>query len=421
MKFHKFPSRCCITRLPHKRPIETFIFDARFLGRECITNRRGGLEISQTNIGASSKNLLLVCDYDGGVLHSLLETLDQIRCKNRVLIRKGKKVDWWHGTTRVISLPIRVFGEEYPFNVASLISLIAYLVVATLAGTIEVLKKRLDVILGIYAFPQGLVAIIVGQLTRRKVAILTDGGDVDVYLDNRWARPIIMACLRRATAVTALNRSKSDRLLSLGIEPLLCPTIGINTSRFGYVPFPQKEKWLILYAGRLNREKRPEVLIAACDRLHNDGIDLKLFVVGDGPLRDEIAETVARRDLTDIVILTGHISHSQIHQLFRKCAVFVLPSKREGVSVSLLEAMSSGCICIVSDIRDNRDVIQDMFNGIVFHSGDVDDLVNKLRWVLSNPSELALIANNAREVVQRDYSLESVGNTLLHLMSRLEA
>jgi glycosyltransferase involved in cell wall biosynthesis len=299
-----------------------------------------------------------------------------------------------------------------------MVSLIAYLVFATLAGTVEVLKRKLDVILAIFAFPQGLVAIIVGRLTRRKVAILTDGGDIDVYLNKRWTRLIIMGCLRRANAVTALNRSKSERLSSLGFRPKLCSTIGVNTSRFDYVPFQQKEKWHVLYAGRLSREKQLDVLIAACDRLHNDGKELKLFLVGDGPLRDEMAETVARKGLTDVVTFMGYVPHSQIHQLYRKSAVFVLPSKREGVSVSLLEAMSTGCICVVSDIPDNRDVIQDMFSGITFNVGDAKDLANKLRWVISNPPQLASISVIARQVAKREYSLETVGNTLLQLVSK---
>jgi glycosyltransferase involved in cell wall biosynthesis len=388
------------------------------LGSRTHNNRLGALAVPQSNTGIPSRKLLLVCDYDGGLLHSLLETLDQIGLKDRVLIRKGKKVDWGDGTTKTINLPMRVHSEEYSVNVGSIVSLLAYLLIASIVGTVEVLRRRLNTVLAIFAFPQGLVAIIVGRLTRRKVAIMTDGGDVDVYLSNPWIRPIITACLRHATAVTALNRSKSDRLCALGIEPLISPTIGINTSRFDYVPFRRKEKRLVLFTGRLNIEKQLGVLIAACDRLHNDGITVKLLIVGDGPLRDEIEQTVICRGLTDIIVLTGFVSHLQIHQLYRKCSVFVLPSSREGVSVSLLEAMSSGCICIVSDITDNKDVIQHMYNGITFRTGDVEDLARKLRWVMSNPSELASIAANARQAAKRDYSLETVGNSLLQLLSR---
>jgi glycosyltransferase involved in cell wall biosynthesis len=377
------------------------------------------LRVSRPTTRDSSKRLLLVCDYDGGLLRSLLETLEHAGFRNRVVIRKGKRIDWCERSAKIISLPLSILSDELPVNLASIASLIAYLVLATLAGTIEVLRRKLDAILAVYAFPQGLVAIVVGRLTRRKVAILTDGGDIDIYLTKPVTRSIIVASLGKANAVTALNKSKSERLSSLGFEPKLCSTIGVNTSRFDYVPFQQKEKWQVLYTGRLAREKQLDVLIAACGRLHNDGKELKLFLAGDGPLRDEMTERVTRKGLTDTVTFLGQIPHSQIHQLYRKSAVFVLPSKREGVSVSLLEAMSSGCICVVSDISDNRDVIQDMFSGITFKVGDAEDLANKLRWVISNPPQLASISATARQVAEREHSLETVGNTLLQLVSKL--
>jgi len=309
-----------------------------------------------------------------------------------------------------------VFGEEDSVSIASIMSLIAYLVITTIVGTIAVIKRRLDMILGVFAFPQGLVAVFVGQLTRRKVAILTDGGDVDIMLRNPLIRPFMLACLRRADAVSALNGTKANRLLYFGVKTQLCPTIGVDTSRFEYVPFEEKEKGLILFAGRLTNEKRAEVLLKACKRLRRKGVRFKLLIVGDGPLRDQIADDAIHMDMADIVTFKGYIPHSEIHQFFRRSAIFVLPSIREGVSISLLEAMSSGCLCIVSDIPDNKEVIQHMYNGIVFHADDEEDLANKLHWATSGTSELRLIPSNARRAVERDYSLENVANTLSLLL-----
>ena len=118
--------------------------------------------------------LLLVCDYEPSLLDTLLDTLNRICLSDVVLIRKRGDAYWRDAKTEVIELPLRLFKEEERLGLASILSIVTYLVVATFAGTFEVLKRHLDAIMAVYAFPQGLVAALVGQLTRRKVAILTD-------------------------------------------------------------------------------------------------------------------------------------------------------------------------------------------------------------------------------------------------------
>jgi len=366
-----------------------------------------------------SKRILLICDYHPGLLEGLLRTLDCIGFTERVLIRKRNNSEFRDPRTRVINIPLSVFSEESAPSIPSVVSLVAYVVAATLAGTITVTKSGLKGIVGIFAFPQGLVAVLVGFLTRRRTVILTDGGDVDVFTRNPLVRPFILASLSRATAVSALNLTKANQLRSLGIRADLCPTIGVDTSRFEYFPFPGKQKGLVLYVGRLNAEKRPELLIRACNRLHLRGVRFKLLLVGDGPLRGRILDTITEMNMGEMVRLVGYVGHSETRRFFRESAIFVLPSRREGVSVSLLEAMSSGCLCVVSDIPDNRELICNMRNGVTFRVDDEEDLANKLQLALLQWSQMAHIAENARNFVETRYSLWAVGKTLMHILSRL--
>jgi len=364
------------------------------------------------------KRILVFCDYHPGLLDSMSQTLDHIGVTLRVLVRKRHVFYWKDIRTRVINLPLRVFFEEEPVTIPSIISLITYLITATIVGTIVVVRQRLEAILAIFAFPQGTVAFLVGLITRRKVAILTDGGDIDVLLKRALLRPIMLMCLRRATVVGALNNTKSSLLLSHGIKTRLCPTIGIDTSRFEYVP-NRGQEFLILYAGRLIAEKRPELLLKACYGLKQRGACFKVLLAGDGPLREEIANGVIQMGLADIVTMKGYVPHSEMHDLFQESAVLVLPSAREGVSVSLLEAMSSGCVCIVSDIADNKELIQDKYNGITFRADDQEDLTDELYWAMSHPVEMESMAKNARRLVEREYSLDAVGSKLSAVLSSL--
>jgi len=363
--------------------------------------------------------LLLFCDYHPSLLDVLCEALDHAGLAERILIRKRGSTEWGDGKTRVVSLPMRVFGEGDPPSFASVLSLIAYLIMATAVGTFLVMRRRLDAIVGVFGFPQGLVAVLVGLLTRRKVAVLTDGGDIDVLLGKRLTRQLMLFSLRRANSVAALNETKAHRLVSLGLKAKLCRIEHVNTSRFAYAPMADKEEASVLYVGRFSDEKCPEVLVKACNRLWREGVNLKLLMVGEGPLKSKIADTVAKMGMTDATVLKGGIPHSEIHRFFREASVYVLPSRREGVSVSLLEAMSSGCLCIASDIPDNRELIQHMYNGILFHVDDVEDLATKVKWAISNPSEVGPMVSRARYLVEDRYSLQAVGKTLGILVSSL--
>jgi glycosyltransferase involved in cell wall biosynthesis len=319
----------------------------------------------------------------------------------------------------VFNLPLRVFPEEAPLSPAAVISGLAYFVLSTALGAITVFKERVSMILAVYAFPQGVAGVMIGFLSRRKVAIQTDGGDIDIILRNPIVRPIILACLRRATVVTAQSVTKLNQLRSHRVNAQLCPVIGIDTSRFKYVPAEKKEKNLLLYAGRLSHEKSLVTLVYACSKLSQTGIDYKLLVVGDGPLREEIQNSVIQMNMKDNVTITGYISHQEIHEYYRRSSIFVLPSAREGRSVALLEAMSCGCLCIVSDIPDNRDLIQDMRDGLTFRVNDDEDLFRKLRQAISKYPEMAPLTKSARRVVEKNHSIESVGKRLAVLLSGL--
>jgi glycosyltransferase involved in cell wall biosynthesis len=367
--------------------------------------------------------VLVVCDFDLGLLDGLSKTFDLVSLRDRVLVRKRDNTEWRDSRTRVFNLPIRVYKEEELVHLRPALSLGAYLVMATIVGIIEVVKRRLDAVLAIYAFPQGLVATIVGMLTRRKVAVLTDGGDLDILLRRPFIGSLILASLRKVTVVATLNKTKASMLSSLGIRTeIICPIIGVDTSHFQFVSFEDKERGSVLFVGRLSKEKCVDVLLEACSILRREGVRFKLRLVGDGPLRNQISETVRQLHLTHSVDIEGYVSHSEIHEYFSKSSVFVLPSIREGLSVALIEAMSSGCLCIVSDIPDNREVIRHGHNGFTFHANDEQDLAKEILGAISQqPHALSSVPLNARSLVEDTYSVQSVAKSIGMVLSRLSA
>jgi len=357
--------------------------------------------------------LIIFCDYQPALLDGFFKELDVAGFTDRLLIRKMHVSRWRDINTQVGELFVPIFHEESPRSLAAGLSIVIYLVCATITGIIEVLKNRIDGIVGIYAFPQGLAAALTARATRHQAAILTDGGDIDILLGNHLIRSIITSFLRGTRVVTVLSRLKETRLLSLGIESVLCPTIGVDTSKFKCTTSLSKRRTSLLFVGRLSAEKNPAILVKACSILKREGIRFRLTMLGDGNQRSELIKLISDLNLREEIQVKGTVAHSEIHHFFSKAGIFVLPSTREGVSVALIEAMASGCLCVVSDIADNSALVRHMHNGLTFKAGDEDDLGRKLAWAIrENPRRLVSMTSNARRLVEQNYSSVAVAKLL---------
>jgi glycosyltransferase involved in cell wall biosynthesis len=129
----------------------------------------------------------------------------------------------------------------------------------------------------------------------------------------------------------------------------------------------------------------------------------RLWLVGDGPQRSELIQRVADANLRFNVLLPG--SFDDIESILHAADVFVLPSLHEGLSVSLLEAMSAGVPVIASDIPGNREVIEHDRNGLLFPTRDTDTLAEQLALLLHDKERANRLGQAGRKKVETSFSL----------------
>lgn len=156
------------------------------------------------------------------------------------------------------------------------------------------------------------------------------------------------------------------------------PGVGLDTSKFKNIQINNKEKreellvpidgFLILSVGELNVNKNHETIIRAIAKLKNPNI--YYLICGKGPLENHLITLSKELNIEKQIILLGF--RRDIPEICKVVDIFAFPSYREGLPVSVMEAMASGLPIICSDIRGNRDLIENNLGGFLNAPVEVD-------------------------------------------------
>jgi glycosyltransferase involved in cell wall biosynthesis len=153
----------------------------------------------------------------------------------------------------------------------------------------------------------------------------------------------------------------------------------------------------LLFAGRLSREKGPELMLELARRL--DWV--RVVIAGDGPCASELREQVRGENLSNVV-LTGQLDQAQLRHHLQRSAALVLPSRAmENSPQIMLEAMLAGRCVIVPDQPPLREWVQDRHTGRLFAQEDVESLAAVAQEVLSDVAGREAMCRRARQLVLR--------------------
>ncbi|VAX34557.1 Alpha-D-GlcNAc alpha-1,2-L-rhamnosyltransferase, partial [hydrothermal vent metagenome] len=256
---------------------------------------------------------------------------------------------------------------------------------ASLLATIDqCLEKDVDIV-HFHAFGPAMFCFI-PRLFHRKVVVQGHGLE---WKRSKFGRPgrfflrlAELPSVRFPHTVTVVSKMQRKYLMdTYGIESVYIPP-GVNQPNMEK-PDLIKEYGLhgndyILFMARLVREKGAHYLIEAYNRLNTDK---KLVIAGDAK-HEELYKSELYRlaEGNKNIIFTSFVRGKMLDELLSNSYLFVLPSEMEGLPIVLLEAMSYGNCCLVSDIPENLEVLSDL--GYMFRNKDIDDLSAKLRYLI---------------------------------------
>ncbi len=170
---------------------------------------------------------------------------------------------------------------------------------------------------------------------------------------------------------------------------LYVPGVGVNTQKFNNLSFDKlqmrkelgipNDATVLLSVGELNNNKNHQAVIKAIN-----GMDLYYLIVGSGSNHDDLQQLINSQNMSDKIKLLGY--RNDINKMCAISDIFVFPSYREGLSVSVMEAMASGLACSVSKIRGNTDLI-DQNGGTLFDPHNIEDCKNAIVKLINSDTK----------------------------------
>lgn len=167
----------------------------------------------------------------------------------------------------------------------------------------------------------------------------------------------------------------------------------------------------LLFLGRLVPEKGIEYLIKAFEKVNTEK---KLVIAGGTSDSDDFIKKIKKLAQKDTrVLFTGFVQGALLDELYSNAYIYVLPSDLEGMPLSLLEAMSYGNCCVVSNIRECVEVVED--KAIVFEKGNSVDLKDKLQVLCDNEEIVESYKRKASEFICKKYNWDRIVDRTLEV------
>jgi len=294
----------------------------------------------------------------------------------------------------------------------------------------------------------GLFVVPIAKILHKKIVIkVATAGDLRkefIEIGEKNTRPsplhrllnrIINRVLRLADAIVCISQEIVAEAKAVGLDEkkLVHLPNGIEVDTFTPVLSEQRhhirqslhlplEAPIILYSGRFIQRKGIDILLSAWPQVRLAHPTAQLALLGGASASlDEVERSIANqiRQLGPNSGILALGEQSDVLPYLRAATAFVFPSRREGLSNALLEAMSTGLPSVASSIGGNVDVIKDGESGLLYDPESAKQLSQQLIRLIGDQALQQRLGASARQEMQAKYSLESIVPQLISLYSRL--
>jgi glycosyltransferase involved in cell wall biosynthesis len=219
----------------------------------------------------------------------------------------------------------------------------------------------------------------------------------------------------RLSAVVAINRRQMEDLTGRWRLPAhlvrLIPH-GIDLARFSSPARPSAagDPLRLVFLGRLDDlDKGVMLLPAILQKTEKLGVDFSCDILGSGPDEERLKRAMQAPGLQRCVSFHGQAPPREVPARLASADIFLMPSRFEGVPLSLLEAMAAGCVPVATHLRGITDmIVADGVSGFLCPMGDTRAFAEKIAWLSRHRDRLGQMSAQARERVRESFSQEQM-------------
>jgi glycosyltransferase involved in cell wall biosynthesis len=234
--------------------------------------------------------------------------------------------------------------------------------------------------------------------------VFADRGSVVNVAQKAYLHTLGLEVFRNADRVICLTRKDAEDIGRLGcsLEKIRLVPNAVDTDMFK--PCNEREPNLVVWVGRFVHEKGVRYLIEAARIVVDTFKDVRFLLIGYGPLKADIIRLIHERNLEKFVNVVGPLSRNEIAKVLGRATIFVFPSLKEGLPVSVLESMASGVPVVGSRISGVSDIVEDGVSGLLVPQKEHKFIAAAIMKLVEDSDMQRRFGRNARKFVERNCS-----------------
>ena len=278
-------------------------------------------------------------------------------------------------------------------------------------------RGKFDMTLAFFSVPCGFLAWILKKQFKVPYVVSLRGADVPGFSERfTWLykiiSPLIKKIWKESACVIAASQGLKD--LALKTSPLQKMEIipnGIDTRQFrpSLIQIEVRPRlevgprlnrldiFQILCVTRITPRKNIRYLIEAVNQLCKKYTNLNLQIVGEGDEKGNLEKLAKELGIEKQINFAGLIPHEKLPAYYQSACVYVLPSQNEGMSNSMLEALSSGLPLLATDTGGTKELVEDGVNGFIIKMKNSEDIAEKLEILIKDEELRKKMGQKSRE------------------------
>jgi glycosyltransferase involved in cell wall biosynthesis len=220
--------------------------------------------------------------------------------------------------------------------------------------------------------------------------------------------------------ITVSTQTKNALIQKYGVKPERVNVVynGVAPNYIDSIDVTQKYRNSIIFVGRLAPHKHVDELIKVIELLKKDFKDIHLKIIGNGIEKDNLTKIVNDLNLNDHIDFLSDLEYGKVIKEMKRSSILVLPSTREGFGMVLAEANACSVPVIAYKSGGVVEVIENGKNGFLVEPHDINELSDKIRFLLLNEDIRKDMGNYGRKKVQKSFDWKKIVDEIIEIYKK---